>query len=1131
MATSVHGCLAILLLAALSIDFAKSLEQDLNDLLEPFHDLPQLHQGVVRDFEYLQDTLPFLQDDMNAIVEVRDMTSQRSIDRDPADRNLSWQNEIGFCYDALYLSDANGDGEVDGDEFVTFVQILGPGGFLSDVETFTELPLIMKSNFIILACLCLQIPGFDGGQGIDPQCCAVDPHISTAGTQPGVQPTQMEAQYLYQVCFLTETSIDRLLQSGAPTTEPASPQPTGEPTFKPTGEPTFTPTVSPTFKPTFSPTNKPTAEPTLEPTQEPTPGPTESPTPEPTPGPTASPTRKPTPGPTASPTPKPTPGPTESPTQKPTPSPTEKPTFEPTAEPTPCPSENPTPNPTSKPTFVPTPFPSIKPTPVPTVQDDNVTSVPTPEPVIREVAIVDYGIAVTNGKVEEILPLEYVPDLIASMDIVSSDVASSFSMTEVGGRFLRTGQRILAIVTTVILPTGIENREDVECPPFVPENDSCQTVTASIELNIAIDEDAPVTGRQDPSLVKDLYEDILNAAIEGGALQAALIGVNPNTVVTITTGFKTEAPSIAPTPILTPAPTRKPIVLSGGGIAGIVLAGIGGLIIGFLIIGAIRRRGDEDGDSDDEDGGVPATAAAPGAKLIPADDQSSAGESGWSSNQDGSSANTSMDASLDSVQPTNFSGIVLGDNLEEQMADTLEDTNLGQEQTAAQDAESQQPSQDTSVSGTTNTDGSLQSTYSELDEAIQKGDWAAVGVTAALLASQAYTDDGTQSTSKQSGAKVRRANSALNPERAAELDRLVETGDWEGVVAAAAKFDAQEALRGDARSSQNSEAGDSTAGGSSSALSGSGGESIGTSPSNVSENSTTSPSTNAGATATSDTASTRSKARKLSEIREEVYALVKSVVPEEADNVDEMMTQFRGREEELVETLRSMQERQVAQKARKESQKQAKRQAKEYMQEKKAQETLEAVDNTGNAADDAWMKELDDGPSSAEQKGMKAKLKAAIENEDWENVAETAAGLSGHPLSKTIQDIESVDSIDINELVDKGDWDGVIATASKYAESSTGDDADDDTIEQRRKRREERLREEEEALAQAEIWDAIADQTKGESGKGSKNSGAAKMAADWAIDQSLAALKKAEEDNDDDSTDSGQDKKGDNESL
>ena len=65
------------------------------------------------------------------------------------------------------------------------------------------------------------------------------------------------------------------------------------------------------------------------------------------------------------------------------------------------------------------------------------------------------------------------------------------------------------------------------------------------------------------------------------------------------------------------------------------------------------------------------------------------------------------------------------------------------------------------------------------------------------------------------------------------------------------------------------------------------------------------------------------------------------------------------------------------------------------------------------------------------------------------------------------------------------------------------------------------MREEEEALAQAEIWDAIADQTKVENREeergASGNAGAAKMAADWAIDQSLAALKKAEEDNDNDS--------------
>lgn len=162
--------------------------------------------------------------------------------------------------------------------------------------------------------------------------------------------------------------------------------------------------------------------------------------------------------------------------------------------------------------------------------------------------------------------------------------------------------------------------------------------------------------------------------------------------------------------------------------------------------------------------------------------------------------------------------------------------------------------------------------------------------------------------------------------------------------------------------------------------------------------------------------------------------------------------------------------------------------------------------------------------------------------------------ISGHTFSKgqsSSRDNESTisnRSVDINALVDQGDWDGVVAAASRYAESSTNASStndctqenaeelpDDSTIEERRKRREERLREEEEALAQAEIWDAIADQTKVENREeergASGNAGAAKMAADWAIDQSLAALKKAEEDNDNDSEDSIADKKDDNESL
>eukprot|EP00531_Pseudo-nitzschia_arenysensis_P017649 CAMPEP_0116148754 /NCGR_PEP_ID=MMETSP0329-20121206/18552_1 /TAXON_ID=697910 /ORGANISM="Pseudo-nitzschia arenysensis, Strain B593" /LENGTH=1247 /DNA_ID=CAMNT_0003644961 /DNA_START=214 /DNA_END=3957 /DNA_ORIENTATION=+ len=1232
---SVHGCLMILLLVATSIGFVSSQKQGLEEQLEAYHPLPYLHGGVVRDFESLQDATYSSNDGGIIDSVIPDSKSRRSVLENIDDSDRSLQNEIGFCYDALYLADGNQDGEVDADEFVTFAQIMGPGGFLPDVETYQQLPLILQSNFIILACLCLQIPSPDGS-GIDPQCCAVDPHIDITGTQPGTVPTARQSQYLYQVCFLTETSIDRLLLSAAPTPDPNTRAPiaiTAKPTGEPTDKATDKPSRKPSLKPVVPPSDAPTLDPTANPTLDPTPGPTVKPSMEPTikltGTPTSAPTDVPTPDPSIGPTPAPSQGPSEklatgTPTVQPTAKPTAQPTHAPTLEPTVKPSSIPTDVPSVKPTEAPTdpaetlvptanitaapslapvtspptsPEPTTQaPTVKPTIEDDDVTSFPAPTAAplpVTEAAFVEYGIAITNGRVEEIPPSAYSSDLVKSMDIVAEDVATSFTFGELENDRRRL-RRKLETVTSVNLPTAIDFLSDTDCPGFVAVTDECQTVTANIQLNIA--------GSEDPRAVVDSFQDSLNAAIESGALQAALIEVNPNSVVTITTGFATLSPTDAPTP---PPTNGSPI--GGGGIAGIVLAGIGGIILACLIIGSIRRRGSEEISEhggmdvpfadDVEEAGVkpvevrkaevtdisPTTGGGPGSgvaaiaaaavvgaaavgaissdkKKKESDDASSAGESGWSSNQDGSSANTSIDASLDSIPQTNFSGIVLGDAIGEEMATESEDkgtsvlatpTKLeasGEQDQSGSPSTSLSPqsqSQENSLTGTTGTDGSMQSTYSELDDAIQKGDWAAVGVTAALLASQSYVDDNTQGSSK--GTILKRPNTALNPERAAELDRLVETGDWEGVVAAAAKFDAQEALRGDAQSSQNSESGsavDSTGGGSSSALSGSGGggSSVGTAPSNMSGSqtidTTTSPSTYTatGLTATSDTASTRSKARKLNEIRDEVEALVTAVVPEEADNVDEMMTQFRGREEELVETLKSMKERQVAQKARKESQKQAKREAKEYIQDRKSKETFDAVDNTGNAADDEWMNEIENAQleSSDATQAMKDQLKEAISNENWENVAQAAAGLSGHTPTKSrasSKDNESVDSVDINALVDEGDWDGVVAAASRYAESSTNTSsskqeseelADDSTIEQRRKRREERLREEEEALAQAEIWDAIADQTKVEDSEdqgGSGTSGAAKMAADWAIDQSLAALKKAEEENDDEDND------------
>jgi hypothetical protein len=258
-----------------------------------------------------------------------------------------------------------------------------------------------------------------------------------------------------------------------------------------------------------------------------------------------------------------------------------------------------------------------------------------------------------------------------------------------------------------------------------------------------------------------------------------------------------------------------------------------------------------------------------------------------------------------------------------------------------------------------------------------------------------------------------------------------------------------------------------------------------------------------------------------------------------------MMTQFRGREEELVETLRSMQERQVAQKARLESQKQAKRDAKAYVENKSQQDSKWMSELEGSDVTPAGRKRASEGdtqPSSRattddtlnlttvpddeeKEKAMKAQLKEAIENEDWQNVAAISAGLSSHGIFQDNDEGDFLDtastasgrSLEINNLVDKGDWDAVVAAATRYVEADSRK-TDESTIEERRKKRENRLKEEEDALAQAEIWDAIAEQTRVESQAEedrASNTGA-NLAAAWAIDRSLTALQKAETEKDQD---------------
>ena len=417
---------------------------------------------------------------------------------------------------------------------------------------------------------------------------------------------------------------------------------------------------------------------------------------------------------------------------------------------------------------------------------------------------------------------------------------------------------------------------------------------------------------------------------------------------------------------------------------------------------------------------------------------------------------------------------------------------------------------------------------------IEAGDWAAVGATAALLAAASDSQSGTSMSRGKATSPRSRDSQSVDAARAAELDHLVDAGDWEGVVAAAAKFEAQ------AESGTASGTGSGT--GSRSSRTHSSVDSSAGSGSNTGTGTNTAGSPSV-ATSLSDTAS---KAQKREEIRSEVEALVRRVVPEEIDNVDEMMNQFKGREEELVETLRTMQERAVAQKARAAGHRAAKTEARKNVQrsappgpvvQKVASlEIKEAASGTGGvfaagvgmtaAAAIATGATKKDGSSPKQPKVVvdaRVALEDAIEAGDWEAVGEAAAMISDNSVttassgeiarlastnlsisttgtnkSRThLSGVNADRASELDALIERGDWSGVVAVANRFSDSDKKDMSEATGA---------RSKEEEEALKEAELWMKIADQKKAQ---GAMDAGASD-AAEWAIQRSLSQLREAE---------------------
>jgi outer membrane biosynthesis protein TonB len=263
---------------------------------------------------------------------------------------------------------------------------------------------VLKSNFLILACLCQQ------QLDADPNCCIGDAaHLSNLGAAPDEDPTREQEEALSQICFLSEASVNRYVETIVPTPPPVTP-------------PTPAPIVLPTRTPTLPPT------------------------PAPIPLPTKVPTRKPTIAPTAIKTPAPTPAPTSAPSSTPTIMDTPEVTTEPPQ------SSAPTTEITSlAPTG--TEAPSAAPTAVtdaPTAIPDTASVAPTDQRPVDVIAKVAYIIAKKTDVPEEI----YKQGLVAAMDILVPQVAA---ITDLVGRRLTSVLRILQETgVRVSLPTIID---------------------------------------------------------------------------------------------------------------------------------------------------------------------------------------------------------------------------------------------------------------------------------------------------------------------------------------------------------------------------------------------------------------------------------------------------------------------------------------------------------------------------------------------------------------------------------------------------------------------------------------------------------------------------------------------------
>ena len=229
------------------------------------------------------------------------------------------------------------------------------------------------------------------------------------------------------------------------------------------------------------------------------------------------------------------------------------------------------------------------------------------------------------------------------------------------------------------------------------------------------------------------------------------------------------------------------------------------------------------------------------------------------------------------------------------------------------------------------------------------------------------------------------------------------------------------------------------------------------------------------------TSSSAQNKQRIDEYRSEVEALVRRVVPDEIDNVDSIMVQFSGREEELIATLRGMQEKTIAQRAKAAVQRSAKKEAKtggrisDDYQSSEASSVRDsyttsaasvdaplsmASTNNGSiteefADDDSESGSENDTYTSDSAYGTEEGSRSEYSRSEYSSVMSHSAseytsrsesGSSGYSSRQSqglSQDVSKETSEGLmNDMMDTGDWDGIVSHARTMRERASEQDLD-----------------------------------------------------------------------------------------